>query len=179
MKYLILFSVLALFCNSCNKGDFDIKNPDVRVFIEQLKDCTYDEIEIAETGERLWTKMPDFHMKDVPLLISLSKDTEMISPCGHFPVNPISSIPPYRINNGKEFIMIGEFLLWCVEAIIAGRDFASLTPVLVNENHSPEQRLTAEEILAVRKIYQDWWNKNGHMEDPMDLPLEGTEYRWR
>lgn len=179
MKYLIIFSIFAIFCNSCDNGDFDVENPDVRKFVEQLKDGTYDEFKTGENGERLWARMPDFQMKDVPLLINLSNDTEMISPCDHFPVNPISSIPPYRINNGKESIMIGEYLLWCVEAIIEDRCFASLTPVLANENYSPGQRLTAEEILAVRKIYQDWWNKYGQMEVPARFPLEGTVYRWR
>lgn len=179
MKYLILFSVLALFCNSCDKGDFDIKNPDVRIFVERLKDGTYDEFETTENGERLWAIMPDFQEDDIPLLISLAKDTELISPCDHFPVNPISSIPPYRFNNGKESIMIGEFLLWCVEAIIEGRAFASLTPVLVDLKSNPDYRLTAEEVLAVRKIYQDWWDKYGHQENPEHLPLEGMRYRWR
>jgi len=179
MKYLIIFSFFAIFCTSCDKGDFDIKNPDVRKFVEQLKNGSYDEFETGENGERLWAKMPDFQMKDVQLLISLSKDTEMISPCDHFPVNPMSSIPPYRFNNGKESIMIGEFLLWCVEAIIEGRDFASLTPVLVDLKSNPDDRLTGEEVLAVRKIYRDWWERNGHLEDRMDLPLDGTEYCWR
>lgn len=53
MKYLIIFSVFAIFCNSCDKGNFDIKNPDVRIFVEQLKDGTYDEFETGEKGEKL------------------------------------------------------------------------------------------------------------------------------
>jgi hypothetical protein len=64
--------------------------------------------------------MPEFSKNDIPKLIELAEDTTIVSPCGHFPTNPISSIPPYRTNidGTGEGIMIGEYLLWCVEAII-------------------------------------------------------------
>jgi len=179
MKNLVLILVFAVICQSCDKNDFNLKNPDVRQFVEQLKDGSYDEFEITENGERLWAIMPDFQKKDVMLLINLAENTDLITPCDHFPVNPISSIPPYRFNNGKESIMIGEYLLWCVESIISDRDFASLTPVLVDVKSNPDYRLTGEEVLAVRIIYQDWWDKYGRLKNPEHLPLEGTGYRWR
>jgi hypothetical protein len=62
--------------------------------------------------------MPGFQKRYVPYLIEYSKDTSLICPCDHFPVNPVSSIPPYRINNGEECIMLGEYLLWCAESVI-------------------------------------------------------------
>jgi hypothetical protein len=85
---------------------------------------------------------------------------------------------PYREVNGKYCIMLGEYLLWCAEAVLQERDFASLNPVLVNINDNPVHRLSGTEILSVRKIYQDWWDLNGNLEDPSTMPLDGTGYRW-
>lgn len=86
---------------------------------------------------------------------------------------------PFRIVNGEECIMLGEYLLWCAEAVIEGRDFASLNPVLRRTDSSGDQRLEAAEIMVVRKIYQEWWNEQGQQAEPARLPLTGTVYSWR
>lgn len=179
MRTLIIIAVFALSCIGCEKVDFDVSNPDVKEFVRQLKNGTYSEFEWTESGERLWAIMPAFQKEDLPSLISLAKDTDLISPCDHFPVNPLSSIHPYRTGNGKESMMIGEFLLWCAEAVIEGKDYASLVGVLVNENYSNDHRLSAMEVLVVRAIYQEWWDQYGHLDNPGKLPLDGTPYRWR
>ena len=57
--------------------------------------------------------------------------------------------------------------------------FASLNPVLYNKDYPNDQRLDAAEIMAVRKLYQEWWDEYGHQADPEKLPLEGTVYIWR
>ena len=179
VKSVVIFAVLALLCSGCDKNSFDLSNPDVREFVKQLENGTYSQYEYTEDGERLWAKMPDFQKKDIPELISLATETSLISPCHHFPVNPMSSMWPFRIVDGRECIMLGEYLLWCAEAVIQERDFASLNPVLCNKNYPNDQRLDAAEILAVRKIYQEWWNEYGHQAESEQLPLEGTVYAWR
>ncbi len=179
MKNVIIFAFFLFFCLGCEKDDFNVNNPDVEQFVQQLKKGTYDSYEFGENGEKLWTIMPNFTKKHIPLLIHLAKDTSLVSPCHHFPVNPISSIPPYRIDDNRECIMIGEYLLWCVEGIIENKDFASLTPILINQSYSTEKRLNGENILEVRIIYQEWWEKNKQSENIHDFPLEETIYRWR
>ncbi|HOO67180.1 MAG: DUF4943 family protein [Bacteroidales bacterium] len=179
MKTLVTVCLLSVMCLGCERGRFDVSNPDVMEFVKQLKNGTYDQYEWTEEGDRLWTIMPAFQKKDIPALISLAKDSELVSPCDHFPVNPISSMWPFRVVDGKECIMLGEYLLWCAEAVIEGKDFASLNPVLRNTGNSSDQRLDAGEIMAVRKIYQEWWDEYGHQADPLKLPLEGTVYSWR
>ncbi len=178
MKPLVLAALLATICIGCDKKSFDVNNPDVTEFVRQLKNGTYDKYAWTDGGERLWSIMPAFDRDDVPALITLAEDTELIYPCDHFPVNPISSMYPYRIVGGREYIMLGEYLLWCAEAVIEERDFASLNPVLVDEINNPDQRLDSDEILNVRKLYQDWWNANGHLENPASLPLDGSGYGW-
>jgi len=179
MKNLILFAVLLLFCVSCKKDDFNLDNPDVKQFVQQLKNGTYNQFEFAENGEKVWAIMPNFTKEHITLLINFATDTSLVSPCDHFPTNPISSIPPYRINNNKECIMLGEYLLWCVDGIIAERDFASMTPVLINQSYGDPKSLWGKEILEVQKIYQDWWTENNQSETTNKHPLEETNYRWR
>lgn len=179
VKTVVIITLLTMLCSGCDKGNFDVNNPDVTEFVKELENGTYNQYEWTDEGERLWAKMPDFQKKDIPALISLAKETSLISPCNHFPVNPISSMWPFRIVDGKECIMLGEYLLWCVEAVIEGKDFASLNPVLCNKDYPNDQRLDAAEIMAVRKLYQDWWDEYGHKATPEKLPLEGTIYIWR
>ncbi|MDM8002052.1 MAG: DUF4943 family protein [Bacteroidota bacterium] len=178
MKTLVIFALLSVMCLGCERSSFDVNNPDVEEFVRQLKNGTYDRYEWTNEGERLWAIMPSFTKEDVPALIFLSKDTDLVTPCGHFPVNPVSSMFPYRVVDGKECIMLGEYLLWCAEAVLEGNEFASLNPVLVNINETPDHRLSGKEMLSVRNIYQEWWDQNGQTDDPGTLPLDGTVYRW-
>jgi hypothetical protein len=178
MKNIIIVITLSLFCISCERNGFDIENPDVARFVQQIKNGTYDNYELGENGQKLWTKMPHFKTKHIPTLLNLANDTMSVCPCDHFPLNPISSIPPYRINNGKECIMIGEYLLWCVEGIIEGNTFASLTPIIQSQNKEVGVRLNGMEVLHVRTLYQNWWQTHGEVGNN-DLPLEGTIYYWR
>ncbi|MCF8361428.1 MAG: DUF4943 domain-containing protein [Prolixibacteraceae bacterium] len=179
----LFFSVLfILFSVGCEKDEaLNETNEQVNSFVEQLKDGTYNDYEYNENGEKLWTNMPEFQKRDIPYLLEFSKDTSLICPCNHFPVNPVSSIPPYRVNNGEACIMLGEYLLWCVEWVIEDEGFASLVPVLVEyeEGEITEDRLNGEEVLKVRDIYQDWWKQYGDSENPDKMPLDGTGYKWR
>ena len=117
-------------------------------------------------------------MKDIPLLLEYAKDTTLISPCDHFPVNPISSIPPWRADkNGKGAIMLGEYLLWTVETTIRGQ-FPSLAPLLIRASDSQHRVLSGKEILIVRQKYLEWWNDYGKKGNVSVLPLSGTGYLW-
>ncbi len=178
MKTLVTIALLSVICLGCERSSFDVNNPDVEEFVTLLKNGSYDNYAWTENGEKLWAIMPSFTKEDVPALIRLSKDTDLVTPCDHFPVNPLSSMYPYRMVNGRESIMLGEYLLWCAEAVIEGKDFASLNPVLVNINNTPDNRLSGMEMLSVRNIYQEWWDEYGHLDDPGTLPLDGTSYRW-
>ena len=176
MKHLLFIALIGLFCFSCQGDNFNVTNPDVKKFAEQLKNGSYDEFEVDDKGSRLWTKMPEFDVKDIPALIDLSKDTSLINPIDHFPVNPMSSIPPYRIENGKSYIMLGEFLLWCAEGVIQDRTYPSLVPAIYKDGNS--RRLSGKEILEIRTIYLNWWNEYGKEGELGNPPLKGTDYSW-
>jgi len=174
----LIFTILLLF--SCT-DNFNIENPDVKQFVMQLKNGTYNQYVYTEDGSKLWTIMPEFSKNDIPKLLQLAGDTTLVSPCDHFPTNPISSIPPYRtkINNEGEGIMIGEYLLWCVESIINKGKFISLTPLLVKIVNEQPMFLTAKEVLMVREYYVTWWEKYGKNETYEVYPLTGKGYYWR
>ena len=177
MKQIGLMILIVIMCFGCS-GNFDIENPDVRQFVTQLKDGSYNQYYKGEDGENLWTVFPEFTLKDIPLLLEYAKDTTLISPCDHFPVNPISSIPPWRADkNDKSAIMLGEYLLWSAETIINGH-FPSLTPLLRQASDSQNRVLNGKEILIVRQKYLDWWNDYGKKGNVSVLPLSGTDYLW-
>lgn len=177
MKQIGLMILIVITCFGCS-GDFDKENPDVRQFVTQLKDGSYNQYYKGEDGENLWTLFPEFKLKDIPLLLEYAKDTTLISPCDHFPVNPISSIPPWRADkNGKGAIMLGEYLLWTVETTIRGQ-FPSLAPLLRQASDSQNRVLNGKEILIVRQKYLDWWNDYGKKGNVSVLPLSGTGYLW-
>lgn len=177
MKQIGLMILIVIMCFGCS-GNFDIENPDVRQFVTQLKDGSYNQYYKGENAEDLWTLFPEFKLKDIPLLLEYAKDTTLISPCDHFPVNPISSIPPYRTDkSGKNGIMLGEYLLWSVETTIRGQ-FPSLAPLLIRASDSQHRVLSGKEILIVRQKYLEWWNDYGKKGNVSVLPLSGTGYLW-
>jgi len=180
MKQIILILSTIVICYGCT-DNFDVENPNVKQFVLQLKNGTYNKYYLGENGQKLWTLFPKFILKDIPLLIELAKDTTLVSPCGHFPINSISSIPPYRtdVNGRIKGIMLGEYLLWSVEAIINNGKFPSLIPSLRQESNSQYRGLTGKEILVVREKYLNWWNEYGRNGNLSVLPLYGTGYWWR
>ena len=180
MKQIGLIILIIVFCFGCT-NNFDLENPNVKQFVLQLKNGTYNKYYLGENGEKLWTIFPKFTLKDIPLLIELAKDTTLVNPCGHFPVNSISSIRPYRTdeNGNIKGIMLGEYLLWSVETIINNGEFPSLIPALRQENNIQHIGLTGKEILVVREKYLNWWNDCGRTGNISVTPLSGTGYWWR
>ena len=176
MSKLSFIAILVLLCIGCEKDKFDIDNPDVEIFVKQLKDGTYDYYEKGETGENLWLLMPKFTRSHIQSLIAFAKDTSHIT---NFPTNPISSRRPFP--EGRDYFILGECLLWTVEGIRNGYGYGSLDPFLIDTSMSESERfkgLKCIEILIVRDIYKDWWN-NFKDNDWKDInPLEETSYRW-
>ena len=176
MKKLSFIAILVLLCIGCEKEKFNIDNPDVAVFVKQLKNGTYGCYEIVETGENLWLLMPKFTRSHIQSLIDFSKDTTYIS---DFPINPISSRRPYP--EGREYFILGECLLWTVEGIRNGYGYGSLDPFLIDTALTESIRykgLKGDEILTIRDIYKNWWNNFKDSEWKDKNPLEDTSYRW-
>ena len=42
MRKLPFIAILVILCFGCEKDKFDIDNPDVEIFVKQLKNGTYD-----------------------------------------------------------------------------------------------------------------------------------------
>lgn len=167
---------LLLFCIGCDKSNLDLNNPDVAIFVKQLKQGTYDYYEKGETGENLWLLMPGFNADHISALIEFAADTTHIT---NFPVNPCSSRRP--LPEGRDYFILGECLLWTVEGIRNDFGYGSLDPYLINTSMAERERyegLKGDEILIVRSVYKDWWEslKESNWKDKN--PLEGTCYRW-
>jgi hypothetical protein len=168
--------LLLLFCIGCEKNNLDLSNPDVAIFVKQLKQGTYDYYEKGEDGENLWLLMPGFRPDHISSLIEFAKDTTHIT---DFPVNPMSSRSPYP--EGRDYFILGECLLWTVEGIRNDHGYGSLDPYLINTSLAESVRfkgLKGDGILIVRDIYKSWWDnfKESNWKDKN--PLEGTFYRW-
>ncbi len=171
---LFLFLIIFAGLTSCEKNDFNIENPNVEIFVKQLKKGTYNQYEKNEKGESLWLKMPEFKKKHIYKLIELAADTTHIS---NFPINPISSRQP---TPGRDFIL-GETLLWIVDGIIKGVKYPSLDPYIINTSLPDKDKfkgISAKEILQVQDIYKEWWKNNKHKNQTTTYPLDNTPYRW-
>lgn len=164
-----------LFSMGCTK-EFKLEDPDVEIFVDQLKKGTYNCVEKGENGEELWLLMPKFTGDHISHLLDFSNDTTHIH---EFPINPISSRRPFP--EGRDYFILGECLLWTVEGIRNGYGFGSLDPFLIDTTKAFSERykgLTGAEILVVRNLYTQWWNdfKNGDWKNKN--PLDQTSYRW-
>ena len=169
----MLLSLSILFLSACKKNGFDFNNPDVDVFVSQLKNGTYSEHETDEKGKQLWLKMPRFEHKHIARLIELSKDTSHIE---KFPTNPVSSRRPHP--EGRDYFIVGECLLAVVEII---RENGWLDPYMIDASKDIPERfkgVTGEEILTIRDKYQQWWNSFKDGDWKGNNPLAETPYKW-
>ena len=176
MKKLLFIIFLTLLCIKCETEHFDINDPDVRIFVAQLKEGTYNFYEKGESGENLWLLMPKFTKRHIQSLIYFAKDTAHIK---HFPTNPISSRTPYP--EGREYFILGECLLWTVEGIRNRHGYGSLDPILIDTSSTESVRfrgLKAQEILTARDAYQNWWNTYRNSNWQEINPLKETPYKW-
>jgi hypothetical protein len=176
MKKILLFTFIAFLFVSCDKEEFDINNPDVKLFVQQLKNGTYNCYEKGQNGENLWLQMPKFSEKHIQSLIDFAKDTSHVA---NFPINPISSRMPTP--NGRDYFILGECLLWAVEGIRNNNGFGSLDPYLIDMALSDGERprgITSSQILIVKEIYNDWWSSFKDKDWKNANPLSNTSYAW-
>ena len=174
MKKILLLTILTFVCFSCEKAELDLNNPDVENFVQQLKNGSYKKFEKGENGKNLWLLMPNFTKDHIQSLIYFAKDTSHIK---DFPVNPASSKAPFIYD--RQYIILGEFLLWAVEGIRNGSGYGSLTPVLHDTTFTDNYKgLKGFEILAVRNLYQNWWNNYKENDWKEKNPLKDSPYKW-
>lgn len=169
---LILWSVLLLFaCTGCSEEPLDYYNPDVKLFVKQLKAGTYN------TKNELGTVVvPVFNYTHVPELLRYADDmTEIPS----FPLPSMSS------NYGGK-PRLGECILWIVEGIRIGQP-PSMGCKLVQKdapNYEGIYFLTSEQVVEAASLYRQWWRKIDTQDSnsllsywPFD-PLAESDYRW-
>lgn len=174
MKSITLIALLIFPILSCEKEKFDLNNPNVEQFVQQLKKGTYIQYEKGENGENLWLLMPKFTKNHIQSLIDFSKDTSHIN---NFPTNPISSRTPFP--NDRDYFILGECLLWTVEGIRNGSGFGSLDPYLIDTTLIEKYKgLKGSGILIIRGSFQVWWNNSKDSDWKEQNPLNGTPYRW-
>jgi len=175
----IIFTNATKLTNDTN--GFDVNNPDVALFVSQLKAGTYSCYRTDIYSQYLWLAMPKFTIAHIPALLEYAKDTTFIA---YFPSNPASSRTPFP--NGRSNFILGECLLWIVEGIrtnVAYAVYPSLDPYLVDSSKSSIEKLkglTKIEILGVRELYYNWWNQSAIIPEwwLTTPPLSGTTYSW-
>ena len=140
----------------CTSEEMDYNNPDVALFVKQLKSGTY-----KMKNEKGVVEVPHFTEEDIPELLKYAEDLTIIP-----------SFPSvYNMNNGK--IRLGECMLWVIESIRQGTP-PSLGCKMVLAN--------AENYEAA--CYRSWWEERQYPKtrwtiDPCyDEPLCGSGYRW-
>lgn len=170
--HLIIWGILLLFVvTSCVEETVDYYNPDVKVFVKQLKSGTYN-----TKNENGTVVVPMFNYRHIPELLRYVDDmTEIPS----FPLPGISSH-----YGGKP--RLGECVLWVIESIRIGQP-ASMGCKLVHKdalNYEGIYFLTNEQVVEAGSLYREWWRKIDIQDSnsllrywPFD-PLAESEYRW-
>jgi len=161
--FIFSWSLFGLMMISCQKNEFDLKNPNVDQFVDLLKSGDY--------FEKAGYELPDFTLKHINRLMYYLKDTTSIS---MFPTNPVSS----KYTNPK---ILNECLLWTIDGIRLGTKYPSLEPCLVDLSTTGYSRLSGHELLEVSELYINWydeyWKNPSESLKTKDL-LENTTYRW-
>lgn len=169
----LLLMLLALACAwvSCSDDVLDMENPDVDLFVKQLKAGT-----LAVNEETGTVVMPQFTTDDIEALLYYAEDlTEIPS----FPLALVSYLA-----GGKP--RLGECVLWVIESIRVGSN-ASLGSRMVHKdavNYEGIYFLSDDELLDAAAHYRWWWNKTKHsgilsvIDTAVDEPLAGSDYRW-
>lgn len=167
---LVLLSLTLSFA-SCTKETLDYNNPDVALFVKQLKSGDYS----AESPEGL-NSIPLFTVNDIESLLKYAEDLTVIP---SFPLAPVS----YSAG-GK--LRLGECILWTIETIRLGQN-ASMGCKMVHadaENYEGIYFLSDEEVLDAATRYRRWWENRKYPRtmwtiDPCyDEPLCGSGYMW-
>ena len=168
---LALLFCLSLSFVSCTEETLDYNNPDVDLFVKQLKGGKYS----VESPEGL-SNVPKFAKEDIEELLKYAEDLTVIP---SFPLAPVS----YSAG-GK--LRLGECILWTVETIRLGHN-ASMGCKMVHtdaENYEGIYFLSDDEVLDAAARYRRWWESRKYPRtmwtiDPCyDEPLCGSGYMW-
>lgn len=168
---MLLFVFLTLTISSCGKEILDFNNPDVDLFVKQLKSGKY--VSQDSEGKDIY---PQFTNDDIGDLLEYAEDLTVIP---SFPLAPVS----YSAG-GK--LRLGECILWLVETIRLGHN-ASMGCKMVHidaENYEGIYFLSDEEVLDAAARYRRWWEGKKYPRtvwtiDPCyDEPLCGSNYMW-
>lgn len=171
LDFLLLLFVSLFFSASCSDEVLDFDNPDVELFVKQLKNGTY-----SDRNQDGVNSMPGFTTEDIGALLRYADDLTLIP---SFPLAPVS----YSAG-GK--LRLGECILWTVETIRLGHN-ASMGCKMVHldaENYEGIYFLSDEEVRDAADRYRHWWKERQRPRtmwtiDPcVDEPLCGSEYRW-
>lgn len=166
--------------------DFDLKNPNVDMFVKLLKEEKY-KITREPDGEdqTLVLAMPEFKFWHIPALLEYADDTTAIR---YFPTNPHAKGKPFP--EGRDHFVLAEALLWIVEGIrTSNLSSMPVYPFLYDISKTEgewQKGLSNQEIIKVGRYYINHINevmKNSVIEWWYDSqwsknPLEGTNYRW-
>ena len=156
---------------SCTEETVDYYNPEVKIFVKQLKAGTYN-----TKNEKGTVVVPLFNYRHIPELLKFADDMTEI------PSFPLPSIPSQY--GGKP--RLGECVLWVIETIRIGQP-ASMGCKLVHKdalNYEGIYFLTSEQVLEAALLYREWWRKIDIQDSnsllrywPFD-PLAESNYRW-
>lgn len=136
---LLIFLVLG----SCQQEEFDVKKPDVDLFVKLLKSGKYEQ----QAGYVL----PDFNTRHLERLVRYLGDTSVIH---MFPGNPISS----KHTNPK---ILNECLMWTIDGIRFENKYPSLEAILIDATIFSEAtgyaRLSGKELTEIGQWYKSWY----------------------
>ena len=164
-----LLSSLAMV--SCHNETFDCNDPDVDLFVEQLRSGKYASLNSEGLGI-----VPKFTTEDIGKLLEYADDLTLIP---SFPLATVSYSP-----GGK--LRLGECILWTLETIRLGHN-ASMGCKMVHtdaDNYEGVYFLSDEEVLDAVARYRRWWESRQYPRtvwtiDPCyDEPLCGSRYMW-
>lgn len=162
---------LALTFTACHAETFDSENPDVDLFVDQLRSGKYH-----ADGEDALGKLPKFTRADISRLLRYADDLTLIL---SFPLATASYSASGRLR-------LGECILWTVETIRLGHH-ASMGCKMVHtdaDNYEGIYFLSDEEVLDAAVRYRRWWESRKYPRtmwtiDPCyDEPLCGSGYMW-
>ncbi|MBE6286639.1 MAG: DUF4943 domain-containing protein [Mediterranea massiliensis] len=170
MKKLI-YILLCMLWSACNKETLDFENPDIKLFVNQLKEGNY--VQPEQNGD---SNLPHFNYEDIEKLLPYADDLSIIPT---FPLAPVS----YSAG-GK--LRLGECILWTIESIRLGR-YASMGCKLVYanaDNYEGIYFLSDDELKEVAKLYRLWWQEGKklrtvwHISPHYEDPLYDSKYMW-
>ena len=175
VKIVLFIAALFVFLPGCKKEQqMDMDNPNVEIFVKQLKNGTYKEFKKDKNGEQIWLGLPEFRQEHIASLIAFSSDTTHIN---DYPVNPILSLRP--IPGGRSYFILGECLLSIVETIRGDvNPERFLVDASIEDFNERYKGVTTTEILSISNQYKQWWNNYKDGDWKANDPLVGTSYKW-